>query len=588
MHHPTALAGLLTPALAALFVVQAPLLAATPTLRSAPVIPAARTFQSVDEEIQRALDLRNASGRDWSRDRFAEAAEKLEEALGIYAKVNADSGDEGGYVKERAITHRALVWNHFRAGNEDVALEYVEGLMDLASDYPAAASEKPSVHGAISQAARRKETLAEAEAFWKSVADIYDAYDDKERLAQLLIDRATAYDRFGETEKKRRDLKAAIEAHLAIDDFDGANWARNNLGYCHIQAEEWSDAIGFFRAALADVRAGRGLAPQSALGYNLLELARGATQGERPSRELVTGLWSIAEEEAKAQVPSIIAPERLLVAAMHAEMARVGAKRAKASADRLLGALSGAPDSLTADLSLHAAALMLDGGAARDAQDLLGSLSFAEGPVSAHLEVRRTVMAASASASLEDQRGFERNAALALDAVEALDHEITRRQSYEILAEAAEAFPKSSEGRAVQATWRNIQRMGQPGGAGGAILRGGKGPNVDGLKDLGIRDPLFELSVRDGELLVKDRLTGDEMTRALGWKVRTVSVHGMKLETFGGYVAVVDINYGGNSGAKGSRPGLSLRDMENFRPLAEDRVLYVTKTGATSYGEPKK
>ena len=70
--------------------------------------------------------------------------------------------------------------------------------------------------------------------------------------------------------------------------------------------------------------------------------------------------------------------------------------------------------------------------------------------------------------------------------------------------------------------------------------------------------------------------------------MRTVGIHGMKVELFGGYVSIVDMNYGGSSGAKGSRAGLSLTDLSNFRPLAEKTVLYVTKTGATFYGEPSR
>lgn len=590
MHNPNAFLGLLTPALAVILSSQAPSWAATTSFAVASPFCLAGALAQGDEtaETKRALDLRNASGADWNNGRFSDAAQKLEEALEIYNELNAASGDEGGYVTERAISLRALVWNTFRSGAEADGLGYFEDLIELADTYPAAAPQKPSAYTAVYQHSVAKESLKEALAFWKSVSDIYDAYDDKERLAQIMIDRAGSYSAFGEHGKARRDLNAAIEAHLAIEDFDGANWSRNNLGYSFLSTEEWSEAIGPIGEALAEVRAGRGLAAQSALGYNLLEVSKGASGGARPNRKLVDGLWAIAEEEARGQWPAIVAPERLLVAAMHAEVGRVGAKRAKGAADRLLNALPGAPAALNADLALHAAALMIDSGAAKEAKDLIDSIAITDGPVSPHLKVRQGVLAVSASAALRDQKAFDRNVGVAIDALEALDHSATTREAYESLAEAARAFPKSNKGRAVAASWQQIQRAGRAGGAGGSFINGSKAPNVDALAGLAAHAPLFELTSRDGKFAIKDLLNDDEVTRDFEWTVRTLNFNGMKMESFGGYIAVVDVNYGSQSSAKGSAPGLSLSDLQNFRPLAEGTSLYVTKTGATYYGQGTK
>ena len=589
MHNPTAYLGLLTPALAVFLSSQAPSWAATTSPALAP--PSLQESGSAEKgaaEIQRALDLRNASGKDWEAGNFRRAVLKLEEALEIYIDANAASGDEAGFVKERAVTLRALVWNTLRAGDQPAGLKYFENLIDLAHSRPAAAAQKPSAYSAIRQEAGVKTSLDEALALWKSVSDIYEAYGDKERLAQILMDRANSYAAFGEVEMARQDLSNSIQAHAAIKDFDGANWSRNDLGYSFIESEQWAGAILPLGEALAETRAGRGLAAQSALGYNLLKLAKGAVEGERPGREVVDGLWAIAEEEARGQKPAIVAPERLLVAAMQTEVARVGAKRAKGAADRLLKALPGAPAALRTDLTLHAAELLLDGGAAQEASDLLDAIQISDGSVSAHLRVRRSVLAAAASSALGHQRSFERSVSQAVDDIEALDHRPTTREAYERLVAAADSFPKSSESRAVQASWKKLKSMGGIGGAGGSSLSGTAGPNAEAIHALGEQAPLFAISAREGELVVKDLLSGDEVTRPFDWTVRTVAFHGMTMELFGGYVAVVGMNYGKAGTIKGSRASLSLNDMDNFRPLDEGIVLYVTKTGATLYGEAAK
>ena len=204
------------------------------------------------------------------------------------------------------------------------------------------------------------------------------------------------------------------------------------------------------------------------------------------------------------------------------------------------------------------------------------------------LGVRKAVLSARVAAALEDERDFERSVSMAIDAVAALDHDSTARGAYEQLAEAAQAFPKNSEARAVQASWQKLQNKGGAGGAGGSFMGGSKQPNAAQARELGGQAPLFALSTRDGLLVAKDLLTGEEATRSLAWDVRTVGFNGMKMELFGGYVAVADMNYGSSSSVKGSLSGLSLNDLKNFRPLDEDAVLFVTKTGATFYGQESK
>ena len=208
--------------------------------------------------------------------------------------------------------------------------------------------------------------------------------------------------------------------------------------------------------------------------------------------------------------------------------------------------------------------------------------------MAAHLVVRQAVLSARIAAALEDERDFERSVSEATDAVAAMDHDSTTRDAYEQLAEAAQAFPKNSEAGTVQASWQKLQRMGRAGGAGGSFMGGSKQPDIAAAGELESQAPLFALSTRDGLLVAKDLLTGEEATRPLEWDVRTVGFNGMKMELFGGYVAVVDMNYGHRSSVKGSRQGLSLNDLENFRPLDEGAVLFVTKTGATFYGQESK
>ncbi|QDV07871.1 hypothetical protein Poly30_34040 [Planctomycetes bacterium Poly30] len=540
--------------------------------------------QDTSAQLRRASELRDASGPDWKSGRYGAAAEKLKEALGIYCAVNAESGDPEGHYRERAITLRALVWNEFRAGESEAALEHYGALFDLSNDHADVLAERQSAYGAVFEHAGRLSTRAKAEAFWESVADIFEAYDDEERLAQLLLDRASSYATLGFLKEARADLAESIVAHGKIDDFDGANWGRNNLAFSYIGTSEWEKALEFLGDALAETRAGRGLAAQSALGYNLLTVASGVAQGGRPGRDVVESLWKIAEAEARDSKPAIVAPERLLVGALRVEVLRVGAARARGAVDRVKVAMPGAPGSLQADLGLHAAKTLLDGGEPRAALDELASLAIDAGPAFPHLRLRQLVLQAAAAAALEDRPDFDRFAEAASEAIASLDHDGTSRSAYEQLAASADAFPESRVGRKVNDEWSQLRRRGQRGGAGGSSLRGSNGPRVDGLAELGSQDPLFLLFAVDGELHVKDLLSGDEVSRPMDWKVRTVGFHGMTMELFGGYVEIVGVNYGSGAAAKGSPAGLVLNDLQNFRPLDASKALFVTRNGATFYG----
>ncbi len=537
------------------------------------------------EELERALKLRNQSGAHWSAERYAEAAGVLKEALAIYSALNAANDDPSGHVAEVATTLRALVWNEFRAGQEAEALEHFEALVDLADSHDEAKGEQGSAYSAAYEHAGRKATIRSMERFWKAIAEVFEAYDDQKGLGQVMHDRASSYSALGDEKSARKGLKAAIKFRAAAGDDQGANWSRNNLGYSYLQAGEWSQAMGPIGDALAEIRAGRGAGAQAALGQNLLAISKGVLEGGRPDRKVVASLWKLAEAEASDGKPGIVAPERLLVAAMKAEVARVGAKRAQASVDRLLRAMPNAPASLRADLALHGADVLLAGESAERAAECLEQLTIEPGPVAPHLHVRRAVQRACAASVLGDQAGYDEAAQRARDLLEALGHDGTSRQGLERLADAAAAFPASDVGSAIIDEWSQLRRKGKPGGMGGSASSSDRSQYMDALAALGNQDPLFALFVRDGKLVFRDLLADDEHLRPMMWTVRSVSWNGLKLELFGGYIHVVDVNYGAGSGAKGARSGMSLRDMENFRPLDEEQMLLVTKTGATSYGK---
>ncbi len=541
------------------------------------------------DEIARALELRNASGALWREGRYAEAAGSLRAALEIYESINEADRDPKGFLVERAKTLRAIVWNDLRAGSRGTGLDAFESLVALRKLDPKGAqpveTELRSAHAAVYEHAAAQKTAPEMESVWERTLGIYKDAGDKRGLHQVMHDRAGMYGSLGDAARERRELAAVIKLRLSNKDHDGANWSRNNLAYCHIQSGDHAAALEFLSAALADMRKGRGVVVQAAAGYNLLELSKGIAEGGRPDRKVVGNLWGLAEAEARSSSPAIVPPERLLAAAMDAEVARVGAARATGGALGLLKRIPGVPASVGADLRLHAAEVLIAAGEGSDARGILDATVLEETAVRPYLHVRKLIALAEASAALEDGSAYDAAAAAAIEALDSLDHDGTSREGLPRLAEAGRAFPNSEPAAAASEAAAKILRTGKTGGAGGSALGGELG---QGVEDLAFDDPLFSIRMKDGTITITDQLSGAQQPLQPKWFVRTVSYNGMALELFGGYVSVRGVDYGNGKPAKGSKSGLSLGDLDAYRPVVEDRPLFVTKNGATFYGKPEK
>lgn len=544
--------------------------------------PARSTRSAPDDVAKKALALRNTTGALWEAGKYGEAAKALREALALYD--GALEAGATGYVKERSMTLRALVWNECRGGQMDAALGHFERMVDLRAEAPAIDGEVRSAYGALMEAGGRQKSRKALESHWDAVARIYADRDDAVGLGQVEHDRASHLAGLGDERAARRALARAISIRREAGDVDGLSWSLNNLGYSHLDASDWKVALGHFGEALEVVRNEGATAAQSALGYNVLQLGAHVLEGTRPDRGVVEAMWTLAEAEARSGSPSIVAPERLLALAFEIALARVGAKRSATIAERLASAAPDGPAPVRADLALRAAEALIEGGGAKQASELLAGLEVDGHPVSPHLTVRHLVLRARVAADAGDGTAFETVAPLALEAVDSLGHDGTTRQALEALAEAGAAFPGTDLADDLAARWESARRKGRPGGSGGSFLGGENGPAPEKLSTLEPHAPLFELTSDGNEVVMRDLLSGDVARTPVQWVVRTVSFNGMEVELFGAYASIAALHYGSKRGVKGTRSGLSLDDLDNFRPLDAERPLRVTRNGATSYG----
>ncbi|MEM8710413.1 MAG: tetratricopeptide repeat protein [Planctomycetota bacterium] len=536
------------------------------------------------DNAARALELRNTTGALWKAGRYAEAAEALREALAIYDAELAAGDVDGGFIEERGATLRALVWNEYRAGESDEALVHFERLVDLAAEHASVMHERDSAYSAALEHIGKLGGARAVGRAWRGIQEIFEGVDDQQALGQVAHDLAGQLSEVGDEKGARRSWLEAAAIRRAVGDHDGLSWTLNNMGYASLQSGDWEDALEHFTAGLAEIRSGRATAAQSALGYNVLHLGAKLLNGPRPDRNVVASLWKIAEAEASSQLPTIVAPERLLAIAFRAEAARVGAKRAGGAAERLVRAMPQAPAPVTADLVLRAADVLVEGGApAGVVRSILDSARIDGLAAAPHLKVRKSVLDSRIAAEESSESGFDAAAREALELLDELGHDATIRQGLDTLAAAASAFPRSAVAQEVVRLRDERMRRGKPGGAGGSSLSGAGGPRPAALADLAVGAPIFEIWTDGESVLMRDLLSGDEVRTPLKWTVRNVSFHGMTVEIFGAYAAVTGVHYGKGRGVKGSRSGLSLDDLENFRPLTADRPLQVSTMGATVY-----
>ena len=125
--------------------------------------------------------------------------------------------------------------------------------------------------------------------------------------------------------------------------------------------------------------------------------------------------------------------------------------------------------------------------------------------------------------------------------------------SLPLLADAAKAnglaslaSEVASEAEAGQAT------DGEPRGGRGSSARGGG--NRERYRNLGHLDPVFEVTWSDSKLSIRDLLTDAEPLRVdVVWQPESLSINGLSLTVFGGYVVVRKLDYGGASVTSGHR-----------------------------------
>jgi tetratricopeptide (TPR) repeat protein len=529
---------------------------------------------------------------------FEGARAQLENALAIYEGKLGKRKLKVEYLPARASALRQLVWCNFKAGDAGKALQTYGSLLDLRkidAENVVLRAEMQSVYQAAFEHAAAQTDRAAMEATWAEVEGLFKSSKDKLFRLQIAHDRAGMYGALGDVERQQAELEGVLKARLSSKDYDGANWSRCSLAFVALENGQPSASLELLTDALADIRKGKGVLAHAAVGKNLVRLAKSVAAGDRPDRDVVSGLWALALQESESMAPSVVPPERLLAAALDAEVARRGAARSTEGALALLKEVKGVPKSVTIDLALHAAKTLSDGGDAEQAREVLETLDIPKSPVEPFLTTRKAVTMAEVAAVTDDLPLFESSCRTTLRCLAVMEHDITSHDALDRLLVAAKSLPGSMAVADVERLKKNTMARGRAGGKGGAAFggAGGKGggkPRNRSFNSLGIEEALFAIQVRDGSIAIKNMLSGREESDDIAWSVRRSGLEGLIVQTFGGFIAVNSVNYNSRKGSviQGSKGGLSLSDLDMFRPVDEELALFVTKTGATFYGSSRK
>ena len=122
--------------------------------------------------------------------------------------------------------------------------------------------------------------------------------------------------------------------------------------------------------------------------------------------------------------------------------------------------------------------------------------------------------------------------------------------------------------------------MGRSEGLGGAALSQG---DRSGYGALGPRDPLFEFRSKDGGILITDLLTKVTHAVEMKWQPKSISLNGVTVWIYGGYVKIVTLAYGGVAVSSGTPATLPLEELGEYRPVPAKGRIVLQKNGAIRY-----
>ncbi len=532
--------------------------------------------QSKDESFARAERLRNQSGARWDAGEFLVAAKELREADSIYQRLGA------AYVGQRLKTLRALIFHESSAGEIESVLASVDTLAKLvAKDKDKAGELQWAFTSAVVQILNRKIPYDKA---LKVMEHCRSAFK-KNRLGRL---EALSWHHQGGLEGDNQhwdDMESAFRTAIGLrknfQDKQDLAWSYNSLASYLIEAGRLDSAMVPFENAESLMSEGV-LEHEAAMALNLESLIKSFEELEKVTRQQVSWLWDLAERRAAHERPRVIPVDFLLRSA--AELA-VRNKRNVTSAVRRLTrvTLDGAPEEVRTDLQLRAARLASDHGKGKLALTILKKAKSNGGLCAPLTQARISLEKSLALIAIKDKKKLPSELKTTRSLYQGLKSRGLEEDALKVLVAAFSRWPESPLAAQTKSAYDALRRNGIPGGDGASASV--QRPSKE-VTDLSAHEAVFRIYASDdGKIILEDIFSGAKTKMRTTWKPKKQALNGCSVEFFGGYIRVIDMNYGRTSRAAGTpSPGTMTLDLfKNYVPIPKGGGIEVTKSGATRF-----
>ncbi len=533
-------------------------------------------------DAEEATRLRDASVTDWNEGRYREAASKLRRAAAIYERTPEQ------FVADLGTVRRALVWNLVKAGDLAATREPFVALLTVYASEPSLRSDVWLAYSALYEAATGASDIAGVQAVLDPVREAALSAQAADIASQVLHDLGSFSSDRGDRSRALGYYERAIEERRSSSDKLGEAWSLNNLANLDLRSDRWKAALGPLLSAQRLVLSEKLGPPALTIARNIeVILAKlGATW--TPDAAVTTWLADLAKAGVAAEGPVVIPTDSLVRRAISARVAQSTDEASRLAIARELvetaGKLSGVPPETRADLALVAAELATDNGGAKDSIVWLRNLDIGSGPAAPHVGVRLLVERAHAAkaggANATDLTGWISAARKTL--VELRDRPL-RLSSLPVLEASAANAGLADLAKEIAKEAADATRDGADGGRGGSARGAGDKARYQRLGPL---DVVFEIRFVEGKIAIRDTLV-DAAAVAIDviWQPVNVTIDGLALTVFGGYVVVKRLDYGGSSITTGSDSGATLEQLETYLPVPGTGALRVHANGAVSYGD---
>ncbi len=521
--------------------------------------------------LKDASRLREEANGDWKKKRFDDAVAKLRRAADIYKRAGPD------FRRDRAVVIRAMTYNLVHAGKLKEAQTALRELMRLRTESPALGGEMRSAYHALYQAAAKSGDQEARAAVLDPVRRTALDLDLPRVAAQVLHDLAFLAGNAGNDDLCIALNRKAAEERRQIRDWTGYAWSLNNLAHRLI-------ATGKQREALEPLARGyetlhrRSLAePQAAVAFNLRRLLKAPADAQpdaKPDPKLVAATWigRLLKAGARSDLPRIIPLDALARRLLWRAPGDLSAQRiAKLAPQNTLA-------EVRADLAIRAADAA---GTPKLKLELLQELVTGDGPCAPHLQARASLVRALAHAAKSDRGAHIDAANKALAGFKALGDVGGRRDAARRCLTASVALADGTDDALESARkgWEAILQDGTPGGAGGSSTASGRHRRPSAT------EPVFFITWQDKKIRIEDRIANKSWTFDGDWRPKNLSVNGVSLTLFGGYVSIRNFQYGRGASSSGAPGIITLDGLGEYRPLPKRGTLEVLGNGATRYSD---